>query len=497
MRGRIFHLQSTSNALRANLFSFTVLLSFPFSTTVPDSKDPIWHHFSLLHSSPNSPFLRLLHARLLRNGLFSNTILASKLILMYSKHHCLLPHAFRVFSHMPTRNAYSWSIMIGEFLRSGHPLKSIHLFDEMRTSGEVGGPDVFVLPLVLKAFASLGDDRGGGCVHGLCVKAGLEQNVFVASALVYFYVACSRIWDARKVFDGIVERDSVLWTTMLGGYAQNGEPGLALEVYREMVHEGVLLDWVVMVSLLLICSQLGWGRHGKSVHGWCIRRCLGLGLSLGNALIDMYSKCGELACAHEVFNRRPRRDVISWTALILGYGLNGCVDIASELFEKMQVEGVFPNSVTFLGVLSACCHAGMVEKAWGYFNLMKHYKVAPELKHYSCMVDVLSRAGHLVEAERFIDEMPMKPDAAVWGALLGGCRLHGNIEVGERVAKRLLRLDPQKSGYYVLLANIYADAGRFDEAEKMRLFMKEKNVGKLPGFSLIEADGSCHKQMKC
>ncbi|XP_058079078.1 pentatricopeptide repeat-containing protein At4g14170 [Magnolia sinica] len=488
-------LQSTPKLLHCNLIALTLFLTHPYSTT-PKSNF-ISYHFSLLHSSPNSRNLRHLHARLLRNGLYDDVILASKLILMYSKHHCLLPHSLSVFSHMPVRNVYSWSIIIGEFLRSGRPQRAFDLFVEMRGSGEAAGHDASTLPLALRACASLGDAGKGMYVHGLCVKVGLVRNVFVASAIVFFYVACSWIWDARCVFDEIPQRDAVLWTTMLGGYAQNGEPGLGLEVYREMVGQGIQLDWVVMVSLLLICSQLGWARHGKSVHGWSVRRCLGLGLSLGNALIDMYSKCGELACAHRVFDRMPVRDVISWSVLILGYGLNGCVGVASELFEQMHMEGVMPNSVTFLGVLSACCHAGMVEKAWSYLNMMKEYKVLPELKHYSCMVDVLARAGHLVEAERFIEEMPMKPDAVVLGALLAGCRVHGNIEVGERVAKRLLRLEPQKSGYYVLLANIYAAAGKFDEAERVRGFMKERNVGKVPGCSLIEADGLSEEELKC
>ncbi|XP_077211176.1 pentatricopeptide repeat (PPR) superfamily protein [Tasmannia lanceolata] len=479
-------LSTSKNGLK-NLFSPT---KFPisYSTTSHKNPNPISYYFSLLHSSPNPTNLRHLHARLLINGLYNNIILSSKLLLMYSKHHKLLPDSLSVFLHMPNKNIYSWNIMIGEFSRAGLAQKSLELFYQMRVFGL--GPDVFTLPLILRACASLGEFRLGFSVHGFCVKVGVGKNVFVGSAMVYFYVGMGKFFYARQVFDEMTERDGVLWTAMLAGYAQSGEPLLGLEVFREMVGEGIELDVVVMVSLLLGLGQLGWSRYGRSVHGWCVRRCLGLGLSLGNALVDMYVKCGLFGFARRVFDNMPERDVISWSAMILGHGLNGRVAVALGLFERMRLEGVKPNSVTFLGVLSACSHAGMVEDAWKFFNMMKDYEVVPELKHYACMVDVLGRAGLLVEAERFVKEMPIKPDGAVWGALLGGCRVHGNVVVGERIASRLLRLEPERSGYYVLLANIYAAAGRFDDAEKVWDFMRKRNVGKVPGHSLIELDGN-------
>ncbi|KAF5180030.1 Pentatricopeptide repeat-containing protein [Thalictrum thalictroides] len=346
-------------------------------------------------------------------------------------------------------------------------------------------PDVYTFPLVLRGCASCGRILRGMSVHGLCLKLGFEKNLFIASALVFLYVTTGRIYDARKVFDGMSQRDAVLWTAMLAGYAQHGETSLSLEVYRKMVGEGVELDGVVMVTLLLVCGQLRLLSHGKSVHGWTVRRCLGLKLSMGNALVDMYVKCSALGSGHTVFNRMQERDVISWSTLILGYGLNGSVSVALELFEWMCADRVKPNDVTFLGVLSACAHAGMVDKARAFFDMMKDYGVVAELKHYACMVDCLGKAGLIEEAEMFIDEMPVEPDGAVLGALLGGCRVHGNIEVAERVAKKLLMLEPERGGYYVLLANIYADSGRYSDAEKVRDFMKQRNVSKLPGCSQI------------
>ncbi|KAF9625536.1 hypothetical protein IFM89_023847 [Coptis chinensis] len=351
--------------------------------------------------------------------------------------------------------------------------------------GSVSKPDVYTLPLVLRACASTGMVYRGMSVHGLCVKWGFEKNLFVASALIFFYVTTGRIYEAKRVFDGMAERDTVLWAAMFAGYAQHGEPLLSLEVYRNMVCEGVELNGVVMVNLLLVCSQLRWLRHGKSVHGWCVRRSLVSELSLGNALVNMYVKCSAIVNAYCMFSVMPDRDVISWSTLIAGYALIGSVNVALELFDQMLIDGIKPNGVTFLGVLSACAQTGMVDRAREYFDMMKDYRVVAGLKNYASLVDCLGKAGLIAEAERFVKEMPMEPDAAVLGALLGGCRIHGNIEVGERVANKLLKLEPDEGGYYMLLANMYADSGRYNDAEKVRDFMKQRSASKVPGCSQI------------
>ncbi|GAV79355.1 PPR domain-containing protein/PPR_2 domain-containing protein [Cephalotus follicularis] len=437
----------------------------------------------LLHSSPNQTHLRHLHARLLRTALNTNLKLCSKLISMYSQHSSLTSHALSVFLHMPNRNIFSWNIIIGEFSRSCFPHQSILLFVRMWRASDVR-PDDFTLPLVLRACAASGSFKCGICLHGLCVKFGVDVSLFVASAFVHMYVAFGQIFNARVVFDGMPDRDAVLWTAMLAGYAQHGEPMLGLETFREMVCAGVELDGVVMVSLLLVCAQSGWLEHGKSVHGWCVRRCLAMGLNIGNATVDMYVKCASLSYAHRVFGKMPERDVITWSSLILGYGLNGKVNVALELFDQMCMTGVDPNGVTILGVLSACAHGGLVERSRWCFEMMKEYGVAGQLKHYASMVDCLARAGHLEEAARVIEEMPTEPDEAVLAAILGGCRVHDNVEVVERIAKKLIRFQPEKSGSYVLLSNIYAAAGKFDEAERVRGLMKQRNVSKIPGYSI-------------
>ncbi|XAR72288.1 hypothetical protein NMG60_11018876 [Bertholletia excelsa] len=386
---------------------------------------------------------------------------------------------------MPHRNIYSWNIIIGEFSRSGSPEKSLDLFLQMRNSDVE--PDVFTIPLVIKACASSGEINFGVSMHGFSVKMGVDRSLFVASALVFMYVNFRKVFDARNLFDAMPQRDAVLWTAMLAGYAQNEEPMLALSVFRGMAAAGIELDGAVMVSLLLVCGQLGWLKHGKSIHGWCVRRCTNLGLSLGNALVNMYVKCAALSYGHRAFDKMPERDVISWSALILGYGLAGFSDISFGLFDEMLMKGINPNHITFLGVLSACTHGGLVERAWSCLKMMGDHGVVVELKHYACMVDCLARAGLLIEAERLIEEMPMKPDGAILGAVLGGCRVYGNLEVAERIAKRLIELEPERIGYYVLLANIYANAGRFADAERIWDCTRQRHMSKVPGHSLIES----------
>lgn len=440
--------------------------------------------FSLLHHSPNAKHLRHLHAHLLRTSLYSNVVFSSKLVLAYSKLNHLFPTSLTVFWHMPYRNIFSWNIIIGEFSRSGFASISIGLFLRMWRESSVR-PDDFTLPLVLRACSASREAKLGDLINCLCLKLGFSASLFVSSALVIMYVDMGKVLYARKLFDDMPVRDSVLYTAMFGGYVQQGEAVLGLAVFREMMYSGFSLDSVVMVSLLMACGQLGALKHGKSVHGWSIRRCSCFGLNLGNAITDMYVKCSKLTYAHIVFVNMPKRDVISWSSLILGYGLDGNVVISIKLFDEMLQEGIEPNAVTFLGVLSACAHGGLVEKSWMYLRLMQEYRIIPELKHYACVADCMSRAGLLKEAEKFLEEMPVEPDEAVLGAVLSGCKVYGNVEVGERVARKLIQLEPGKAGYYVTLAGLYSAAGRFDEAENLRQWMKERQISKVPGCSSI------------
>ncbi|KAG8068728.1 hypothetical protein GUJ93_ZPchr0005g14721 [Zizania palustris] len=300
----------------------------------------------------------------------------------------------------------SFNALVASLARSGRPADALRAFRDMLARGIP--PDHFTLPPVLRSCALIGSSALAASAHGISVKIGAHGSLFVGSALVLCYAGLSNLLDARRLFEGMRERDSVLWTSMLSAYAQGGHPEASLQFFQGMVLARVQLDAVVMVSLLLACGQIGWRRHGRSVHACCIRRFLGMPLSLGNALVDMYVKCGDFAFAERVFTGMARRDVISWSALILGHGLNGRSDAALRLFDEMVAEGVKPNSVTFLGALSACAHSGMVDRAYAIFEGMKWHGVVPELKHYSCMADALGRDGRVVAAVKLIEEMPFQ-----------------------------------------------------------------------------------------
>ncbi|XP_051200636.1 pentatricopeptide repeat-containing protein At4g14170-like [Lolium perenne] len=380
----------------------------------------------------------------------------------------------------------SFNALIASHARSGRPSQALRTFHDMLARGFP--PDHFTLPPVLRSCALTGSAALAASAHALSVKLGAQGNLFVASALVQCYAGMSNLSHARRLFDGMRERDAVLWTSMLSAYSQGGQPEEAMRFFEGMVVAEVQLDAVVMVSLLLACGQLGWRRHGRSVHACCVRRFLGIPLSLGNALVDMYVKCGELAYAERLFSVMPRRDVISWSALIVGHGLNGSSDVALRIFDEMVAKGVEQNSVTFLGALSACAHSGMVEKAYAILEQMKRKGIKPELKHYSCVADALGRAGRVTEAVNLIEEMPCQPDEAMLGGILAACRVHGEVDAAERISKRLMAMSPAKSGYYMSLANVYSDAGRYVDAERIRGFMKEVKVDKLPGYSVSESN---------
>jgi pentatricopeptide repeat protein len=276
---------------------------------------------------------------------------------------------------------------------------------------------------------------------------------------------------------------------MISGYSQNGLFDEAVLLFQQMQLTGVMPGTNTFASILPACANLAALEYGKEIHGDIIRSGFQSDEFVGNALIDMYAKCGSIEKACKVFNNLLRRDVVSCTAMIGGYAMHGYSKEALQLFKKMLHAGIDPNHVTFVGVLSACCHSGLVDDGWQYFKCMKqYYHITPTMDHYCCMVDLLGRAGHLKEAQDFVNKMPVKPNAAVLGSLLGACRIHINVDLAEHVAECLFELDPENAAPYVLLSNIYAAACRWDGMEKVRRMMKERRVRKKPGCSWIEVN---------
>lgn len=280
---------------------------------------------------------------------------------------------------------------------------------------------------------------------------------------------------------------------MISGYAQNGQSVEALNSFSQMQLAGVQPDSKTFACLLSACANLAAFEQGVSIHGVVIRSGFQSVVLVENALIDMYAKCGYLEKARGSFDKIPQRNLVSWNVMISGYALNGCGKEAVELFEQMQQSGISPNDVTFISVLCVCCHAGLVGEGQQYFDSMTRYDhIKPTMEHYIFMVDLLGRAGLLDKAEDFINKMPIQPNASVWRILLGACRVHRNVEIGEHVAEQLFEMDPLNAANYVVMSSIYLSAGRWEDAENVRRMMKERGIKKMPGCSWIEVKQQVH-----
>ncbi|KAG2586682.1 hypothetical protein PVAP13_5NG065962 [Panicum virgatum] len=374
---------------------------------------------------------------------------------------------------------------------------------------------------VLSACGKGRDLLLGVQVHKRVVESGVLSDLKVDSALVGMYAECADIdsawrlfeemevrnvvcWTslvsglarlgqvdrARELFDGMPERDAVSWTAMIDGYVHAARFREALEMFREMQYNNVMADEFTMVSVITACAQLGALEIGEWVRAYMSRQGIRMDLFVGNALIDMYSKCGSVERALDVFNGMHSRDKFTWTAIILGLAVNCHGEEAIDMFHRMIRVSEVPDEVTFIGVLTACTHAGLVDKGKEFFHSMTEtYKIAPNVEHYGCIVDLLGRAGKIMEALETIDQMPMTPNSTILGTLLAACRVHGNSEIGESVAERLLALDPENSTAYILLSNMYAKANRWEDVRQLRQAIMEKGIKKEPGCSLIQMNG--------
>jgi pentatricopeptide repeat protein len=430
-----------------------------------------------------------IHSYIIRNG-FESDVVGTGLVDMYAK--CgNVDIARRLFEKMPKRDVVSWTAIIAGYSQNGHPHEALAFFKEMQVQGIK--PDSITIGSVLPACADLLVLEHGKQIHGYVMRSGFVSDVVLGNGLVDMYAKCGHICIARQLFERMPERDFVSWTAIIAGYSQNGHSHEALALFNEMQVQGIKPDSITMVSVLSGCADLLALEQGKQIHGYAIRTGFESDVAVGNGLVHMYAKCGHIGIARHVFDKMLSRNVVSWNVMILGYGIHGHGEDALALFIQMQQIGTKPDHITFVSVLTACSHAGLVHEGWQYFECMESdYGLAPELEHYACLVDLLGRAGHLNEAHGIIKKMPLEPDAAMWGALLGACRIHCNIELGEEAAKHLFELEPNKAGYYVLLSNIYAEAGRWEDLAKLRTMMRDRGVKKRPGCSFIEVNREVH-----
>lgn len=409
--------------------------------------------------------------------------------------------ARRVFDGMRDceRDVVSWTSLISRLVQSGSPLQALRLFAAMMCCDV--RPDFVLLVTVLKAYMELDDLPGAQSAHSLVVKGGFDDEQDVVTTLTAMYAKFGCIVAARALFDRIPPPrvNVILWNAMISGYSKNGLASEAVHLFKQMqvFARSMSPDSVTLRSVIMACAQLGSTELAVWMEDYVRRSECREDVLVNTALIDMYAKSGSIAHARRVFEQMhaQERDVVVWSALISGYGAHGHLAEAVGLFEDMKLAGVKPNDVTFLGLLSACNHAGAVEKGWFYFHSMKpDHKIEPRHQHYACVVDLLARAGQLDRAYRFILDMPIKPEMSVWGALLHGCKMHehSNMAMAERAAQHIFELEQSNAGHYVQLANMYASAGMWSHVAGVRATMRERGVTKATGCSSIEVDGETH-----
>ncbi|OIW09101.1 hypothetical protein TanjilG_16328 [Lupinus angustifolius] len=412
-----------------------------------------------------------------------NQDLATKLVNLYSV--CNSPwYAHKVFDKIPKGNLFLWNVLIRGYAWNGPHEVAISLYHQMIVYGL--SPDNFTFPFVLKACSALSAIGVGRRIHECVIRTGWERDVFVGAALVDMYAKCGCVVDAHRVFNEIVVRDAVLWNSMLAAYAQNGHPDESLDLCREMVLTGVKPTEATLVTVISSSADTACLPHGKEIHGHSWRHGFQFNDKVKTALIDMYAKCGSVKAARVLFEQLWEKRVVSWNAIITGYAMHGLAIEALDLFEKMRKEAR-PDHITFVGVLAACSRGRLLDEGREFYNMMvRDYGINPTVQHFTCMVDLLGHCGQLGEAYDLIRQMTVLPDSGVWGALLNACKIHGNVELAELALEKLTELEPDDSGNYVILANMYAQSGNWEGVARLRQLMIDKGIKKNIACSWIE-----------
>ncbi|XP_027166982.1 putative pentatricopeptide repeat-containing protein At3g23330 isoform X2 [Coffea eugenioides] len=397
----------------------------------------------------------------------------------------------KVFQTMPIRDVVSWNTIIQGNVHGGRYKEALGMLREMGNSDLM--PDSFTLSTVLPIFSKYVDLKKGKEIHGFAIRHGFDGDGFIGSSLIDMYANCTRVEDSYKLFSLLPQCDAVSWNSIIAACVQNGRFDEGLELFRQMLRADIEPLGHSFSIIMPACAHLTTLTLGKQLHAYIIRTGNVENLYVASSLVDMYAKCGNIKNAWWIFDNMEIQDSVSWTAMIMGYAMHGHARDAISLFEEMQMAGVQSNSVVFVAVLTACSHAGLVNEAWKYFSTMtQNHGIAPELEHYAALADLLGRAGRLQEAYDFISSMHIKPTGSVWSALLSACRVHRNFEMADKVAKEIFKIDPEYTGAYALLSNMYGAAGSWKEAQKIRITMRRKGMKKKPACSWIEVKNKVH-----
>ncbi|XP_042483596.1 pentatricopeptide repeat-containing protein At1g74630 [Macadamia integrifolia] len=495
--------------------------------------------------------LKQIHAFASKTGLERDPLISGKLLLLSSVSIAnALDYARRLLFHIPSPDVFMYNTFIRGLSESETPQNSLLTYIDMcrRT---MPTPDSFTFAFILKATANYKSLAAGVQLHCQSLIHGLDTHIFVRTTLISMYAECGCIVSARKAFDELHQpnivawnaivtacfrcsdikgaeitfkqipfknlmswnimlagymksgelelarstfsdmpvKDSVSWSTMIIGFSHNGCLDEPFRYFRELQRLGMRPNEVSLTGVLSACAQAGAFEFGKILHSYIEKVGYNWIVSVSNALLDTYAKCGNVKMARLIFDQMIEKSIVSWTSMIAGFAMHGYGEEAIELFHKMEDSGIRPDGITFISILYACSHAGLIEQGCRYFNKMEEtYGIEPSIEHYGCMVDLYGRAGLLHEAYKFINGMPIEATAIIWRTLLGACSIHGNVRLAEKVKERLSELEPDNSGDHVLLSNIYAVAGKWKDVITVRRSMADRKIKKAPGWSMIEVD---------
>ncbi|XP_013713053.2 pentatricopeptide repeat-containing protein At3g03580 [Brassica napus] len=431
---------------------------------------------------------KYVHEYMMRGGFVVGATVGNILIDVYAKCGDVIA-ARDVFKGMECKDTVSWNSLISGYIQSGDLLEAVKLFKMMDEQA-----DHVTYLMLLSVSTRLEDLKLGRGLHCNVTKSGFYSDVSVSNALIDMYAKCGEAGDSLRIFDSMETRDTVTWNMVISACVRSGDFATGLQVTTQMRNSGVVPDMATFLVTLPMCASLAGKRLGKEIHCCLLRFGYESELRIGNALIEMYSKCGCLKSSLKVFEHMSRRDVVTWTGLIYAYGMYGEGEKALAAFEDMEKEaGVVPDNVAFIAIIYACSHSGLVEEGLACFEKMKtRYKIEPAMEHYACVVDLLSRSQKISKAEEFIQAMPVKPDASVWASLLRACRTSGDMETAERVSKKIVELNPDDPGYSILASNAYAALRKWDKVSLIRKSLKDKERKKNPGYSWIEVSKKVH-----